>query len=217
MRLRRDFGAILGLIRAHAILHQESREKDTRGRVVDDITHDYEVVKSLVTDIMSEGLDSSVSITVRETVAAVAELISANSQDCSVTQVSKFLGLDKSATSRRVADARRKEYLKNLEDKKGKPARLVLGDPMPKDTFLLPEANVLVDERCSVAVEPEEINLPSVMQQHESHTRKSILTDVAGGFGRPEEEQLSAAHAIQIQRDYDLMSWVNFSVKYRSP
>jgi len=167
LRLRRDFGAILGLIRAHAILHQESREKDTRGRVIADITHDYEVVKSLVTDLMSEGLDSSVSVTARETVAAVAKLISANSQDCSVTQVSKFLGLDKSATSRRVADARRKGYLKNLEDKKGKPARLVLGDPMPKDTFLLPEGNVLVDECCSVAVEPEEINLPSVMQQHE--------------------------------------------------
>ena len=112
--------------------------------MVADIDHDYEVVKSLVSDLMSEGLDSSVSVTERETVAAVAELTSANSPACSVTQVSQFLRLDKSATSRRIAGARKKGYLNDLEDKKSKPARLVLGgDPMPKDTLLLPESNVL--------------------------------------------------------------------------
>jgi hypothetical protein len=31
VRLRRDFGAVLNLIRAHAVLHQASREKDDRG------------------------------------------------------------------------------------------------------------------------------------------------------------------------------------------
>lgn len=32
VRLRRDFKAILNLIRAHALLHQASRERDDKGR-----------------------------------------------------------------------------------------------------------------------------------------------------------------------------------------
>jgi hypothetical protein len=34
VRLRRDFGALLSLIRAHAILHQASRERDSEGRIL---------------------------------------------------------------------------------------------------------------------------------------------------------------------------------------
>jgi hypothetical protein len=41
--------------------------------------------------------------------------------------------LDKSAVSRRVADAIDRGYLRNLEDKKGRPARLVMGDPLPEE------------------------------------------------------------------------------------
>jgi hypothetical protein len=40
------------------------------------------------------------------------------------------LNLDKSAISRRVAGALAGGFLENLEDRKGKPARLVLGDPL---------------------------------------------------------------------------------------
>ena len=34
VRLRRDFGALLNLIRAHALLHQDSRDRDANGRIV---------------------------------------------------------------------------------------------------------------------------------------------------------------------------------------
>src|SRR6266496_1706865 len=34
VRLRRDFPAILGMIRAHALLEQQDRERDGRGRIV---------------------------------------------------------------------------------------------------------------------------------------------------------------------------------------
>jgi hypothetical protein len=34
VRLRRDFGAVLNLIRAHALLHQATRESDGEGRIV---------------------------------------------------------------------------------------------------------------------------------------------------------------------------------------
>jgi hypothetical protein len=56
------------------------------------------------------------------------------------------LKLDKSSISRRVAAALDGGFLKNLEDRKGRPARLVLGDPLPADLELLPSADRLAGE-----------------------------------------------------------------------
>ncbi len=63
--------------------------------------------------------------------------------------------LDRSATSRRVATAINRGYVKNLEERKGRPARLVLGDPMPDEIDVLPTPEALSDallHRCSVDV-----------------------------------------------------------------
>jgi hypothetical protein len=73
VRLRRDFGALLHLIRAHALLHQTTREQDTQGRIVATI-EDYAVVRELVADLVSEGIEATVPATVRETVEAVERL-----------------------------------------------------------------------------------------------------------------------------------------------
>ena len=73
VRLRRDFGSLLALIRAHAILHQASRQRDDDGRIIAALD-DYAVVRELVADTIAEGVGATVSATVRETVAAVAEL-----------------------------------------------------------------------------------------------------------------------------------------------
>ena len=53
------------------------------------------------------------------------------------------LALDKSATSRRVKDAADRGYLVNLETRRGRPARIVLGDPMPDMVKLLPDPGEL--------------------------------------------------------------------------
>jgi len=50
VRLRRDFGALLNLIRAHAHLHQASRERDAEGRIVATI-EDYAAVRDLVASV----------------------------------------------------------------------------------------------------------------------------------------------------------------------
>ena len=71
VRLRRDFRAVLSLIRSHALLHQASRERDDAGRVIATI-EDYAVVHELVVDIVSEGVEATVPATVRELVEAVA-------------------------------------------------------------------------------------------------------------------------------------------------
>src|ERR687885_203915 len=65
VRLRRDFGALLKLIRAHALLHQTNRERDEEGRVVAGFD-DYTVVRELVADLISEGVEVTVAPIVRE-------------------------------------------------------------------------------------------------------------------------------------------------------
>src|SRR5262249_17514319 len=47
VRLRRDFRTVLMLIRAHALLHQATRRKDERDRIVAEL-RDYAAVRALV-------------------------------------------------------------------------------------------------------------------------------------------------------------------------
>ena len=46
VRLRRDFATVLNLIKAHAVLHQRTRERDAAGRIVATLA-DYAVVRDL--------------------------------------------------------------------------------------------------------------------------------------------------------------------------
>jgi hypothetical protein len=138
VRLRRDFGALLSLIRAHAVLHQATRERDDRGRIVASL-EDYAAVRELVADLVSEGIEATVPKSVREAVHAVARLHSQeDSQPVAVVQVAKELKLDRSVASRRVRSAKDRGFLRDLEDNPRKPSRLVPGDPLPEDLEILP-------------------------------------------------------------------------------
>jgi MarR family len=137
--LRRDFGAILALIKAHAILHQASRLKAHDGSIIATI-EDYRVVRELVADLVAEGVEASVPEFIRETVKAVENPAG---DSVSIGDLAKRLHLDKSTTSRRVRAALDRGYLKNLEDKKGRPARLVVGDPLPDELVILSDPEVL--------------------------------------------------------------------------
>ncbi len=165
VRLRRDFGSLLALIRAHAVLHQASRARDDTGRIIATLD-DYTVVRDLVADTIAEGVGATVSDTVRETVTAVGAL--ASKEGVMARDVAEKLGLDKSNVSRRLRMAAEGGYLRNLEDKRGKPGRWVIGDSLPESVDLLPDpaqlatagatANSTVDLRgcedgCAVAPE----------------------------------------------------------------
>ena len=158
VRLRRDFGAVLNLIRAHAVLHQATRERDAEGRIVASFA-DYATVRELVAELVSAGAEAAVPKTVRETVEAAQRLLeSSGDNPITVTTLAETLKLDESATLRRVRAAIDRGYLKNLEDRKGRPARLVLGDPLPKDIEVLPKVEEL--QGCAVASETEGIGTP---------------------------------------------------------
>jgi hypothetical protein len=165
VRLRRDFGSVLALIRAHAVLHQASREREGTGRVIATLD-DYIVVRELVADIVAENVGATVSDSVRETVGVVDEVtasagpLAGQLQGASVLAVAQALKLDKSNASRRLRVAAEGGYVRNLEDKRGKPGRWVVGDPLPEAVVVLPDPaqlatpDTIVDlECCAVAAE----------------------------------------------------------------
>ena len=78
-------------------------------------------------------------VSVRETVQAVEALVAQGTEEASQVDLRKSLKLDKNAVSRRVNRAIDLGYLKNLEDKRGCSARLVLDEPLPDDVEILPK------------------------------------------------------------------------------
>ena len=158
VRLRRDFGAVLNLIRAHAVLHQASREQGDEGTVVASLD-DYSAIRELVADLVAEGVEATVPGTVRETVDATRRLLEdSDGEPITTAAVARELELDKSAALRRVRAAIDRSHLKNLEDRRGRPARIVLGDPLAGEVEVLPTTERLAEQikGCRVAGKSEE-------------------------------------------------------------
>jgi hypothetical protein len=145
VRLRRDFKTVLMLIRAHALLHQATRLKDENGCVVATL-EDYVAVRELVADLVAEGVDATAKPEVRELVETAARLIDGGSVEVRQADLAVALKLDKSSISRRVAAALDAGFLQNLKDRKGRPARLVLGDPLPGHLEVLPSPDRLAGD-----------------------------------------------------------------------
>ena len=152
-RLRRDFSTVLALIKAHALLHQASRERDDEGRVVATVA-DYAVIRELVSDLIAAEVETTVSPAVRAVVEAVKAVAAAKPHDVvgeplpvSQADLCKHLQLDKAAVSRRVAEAVTHGFLDDLaRGQKGRPSRIVLAEPMPDEDPLLPDADTVLRE-----------------------------------------------------------------------
>jgi hypothetical protein len=150
VRLRRDFGAVLGLIKAHALVHRATRQIED-GHVIATI-EDYAVVRELVADLVAEGIEATVTDTTRELVAAVEA--ADDEEGISLSVLAKRLHVDKATVSRRWRVARDRGYLKNLETVRGRPARIVVADALPEELEILPSPEELRN-RCTVAGAPE--------------------------------------------------------------
>jgi hypothetical protein len=142
VRLRRDFGAMIRLIKIHTLLHQANRERDEQNRIIASLD-DYAIVRELIKDPVAEGVEATVRETVRETIEAVRMLISEKEEKGGTTSVtikelSIYLKLDRSTVARRVDNALCMGYLQNLEGKKGRPFRLIIGDSLPEEEEILP-------------------------------------------------------------------------------
>ena len=204
VRLRRDFKTVLMLIKAHALLHQASRRKDDAGRIIAEIA-DYAAVRDLVADLVAEGVEANIKPEIREVVELVAELIARGGSSVSLPDL-KSLKLDKSALSRRVKGAVELNYLRNLEDKRGKPARLVIGDPMPSELEVLPKPKALqrcapLNQRCNTP-EPEKAPISAA---GEAQLQRCAVNQgdkdhpLPPGLDRPDSHRCSACGEIEIQ------------------
>ncbi len=154
VRLRRDFTTVLSLVKAHAILHQATRERDAGGRIVASLA-DFAAVRALVADLVADEVEATVPATVSETVTAVGTLYREREHACTYLQLAEALGLDKSAAMRRAKVAIARGYLKNLETRRGQPAKLIPGEPLPGAVDILPTVEALREAGCTVARSPE--------------------------------------------------------------
>ena len=150
LRLRRDVSVIFGMIEAHAILHQATRERDAQGKIIATID-DYAVVRELTGDLVATAAGLTVPGTVRETVDTVRSLAKKLPFGVPLRLVAEELGLDKSAASRRAKAAIALGYLRNEEERRGMPARYLPNEPLPEEVEILPPPEALSENCCSVA------------------------------------------------------------------
>lgn len=159
IRLRRDFSALLSLIRTHALLHQESRERDERGRIVATVD-DYTAVHDLVHEMFAETGEQAVAADVRETVEAIQQMgppAMADGDGVTIRQIATKLTsggipLDRSSVHRRVSRAIELGFLLDkAAGGRGKAKQVVLGDwPGYTDGAVLPTPAEL-EEVCTYA------------------------------------------------------------------
>jgi hypothetical protein len=148
VRLRRDFSILAALIGAHALLHQVNRPRSGSG-AVEATLEDYAVVAALVGPLIAEGVGSTVSDPVRETVETLAtiEAETPDSETGVKTHVlADKLELHKTTITRRLAVAVEGGWVVNLEERRRQPARWkTTGEPLPGRVGVLPTSDALHD------------------------------------------------------------------------
>jgi hypothetical protein len=142
VRLRRDFAAVLSLVRAHAILHQLTRGRDDEGRIVAHYL-DYRIVRRLIAPIVAESVGATVSPTTRETVETVDQLAPLYRDGVTAQVLATRLRLDKSTVSRRLSVAASGGWIVNLEDRRGRPGRWQIAEALPEYQSVLPTVSEL--------------------------------------------------------------------------
>ena len=141
VRMRRDYPQLLAAIQAMALLYQRQRERDHGGRIIATLD-DYSMARDLLLDVFTATATGGVTKTVRETVNALTGLYDGE-HPLTVKAVGDAQGLAKSTALYRVRRALELGYLENQETGRGKPAKLVPGDPLPEDRPALPDPSEL--------------------------------------------------------------------------
>jgi hypothetical protein len=153
VRLRRDFALVRALVQTHALLHQMSRDRDEHGRILATLEDDYGAVRSLIAEIVAEGVGATIPDDLRKTVAAVATALEQQASETPGDEsggvrrahVQAELRLDERATRRRLASAVERGFIINTNPGRGRTASFRLGDPIPDDFDVLPPVEAVRD------------------------------------------------------------------------
>lgn len=129
-RILRDYARIISLIKSVAVIRMFHRQRNERGEIIA-TPEDYATVYSLIGDLYRATV-SGFSKGVSDVVRAVAKI----GGQVSMVDIETHLGLSKATVSRRVNQALRNHWLINEEDKKNKPYKLTIGEPLPDESGL---------------------------------------------------------------------------------
>lgn len=149
-RVLRDIPKVLALLRAHALLHQQTRKRNDKGNVIADL-YDYYVVHGLVGEPLAQGLQESVPPHIREVVNAVnTRYDNSDRHSISITELAAILGRDQSVVSRNVNAAVQAGYLEDQNPGQGRRSMLIPGErKLPSGTVLPSPQDLFLDEKLS--------------------------------------------------------------------
>jgi hypothetical protein len=202
VRLRRDFTKILELICSHCILHQYNRETDSRGKLIATLA-DYSAIYDLVADILNENVKATVSEQTRETVRAVQDL-TMTSESTNIVKVAQRLNIDKSSALRRVRVAIEDGYLANLEDKKGRPAKLILGESLPEEEGILPSPEQLAEKINASSYSPDNHATVQPLGETPEELKEELLrADQLAWAARTADERGDQDEAQRLRAEHD--------------
>jgi hypothetical protein len=136
VRMRRDFRQLLTAVQAHALLYQLQRSRSPSGAAIVATVADYAAVHALLAPLFQAIVAEGVTPVVRVTV----EAIGADETHVSVADLAVRLGVSKATVSYRVGQALAWRWLINDETRKGRPAQLRQGLPLPAIEDALPPA-----------------------------------------------------------------------------
>jgi hypothetical protein len=149
VRQNRDADQLLAFIESFALLYQDQRIRDPRGRVVATLD-DYRRAVALLEPLFRLASSDGVTSADREAYDAVQRLQVNHPSGVSNLQIAEELGRARSTISSRVSRLQKKDLLKDLSQKKYEHFWIVSGS-LP-DSFGLPPADLVIDAMCEASV-----------------------------------------------------------------
>ncbi len=160
IRMRRDTRQLLTCVQTIALLRQRQGDRLRADGVVVAQIADYADARRLLAPVFDSIAAEGVSPIIRETVQLV-DLLGETSE----AQLAERLNLARSTVSDRVKKAIAGGWLENLEWRRGYPARLVRGLPLPEPLVALPEPDAV--QKLFDAHGSYETDEPSIPSEHE--------------------------------------------------
>jgi MarR family len=140
VRFRRDQSKVFTFIKTSALLLQRQRQRNAEGRLICTV-EDYATALRLLAPTFDAVLADGVTIVIRKTVEAVPV-----GEEVSQADLAKDLGISKQTASYRVNRAIKDGWLINKEERRGYPARIERGTPLPDERSALPTVAEVIDE-----------------------------------------------------------------------
>jgi hypothetical protein len=144
VRLRRDMGQLLRAIKAHALLHRQHRKRGDQTGAIMATFDDYNVVRELIVDPLSETAEAKLRKHMAETIAAVETAAAGARDGAPLKRIADIVRIDSSAMRRRLNEAIKRGYVTLTDDRKGHPFKYgTTGAALGTDAELLPSVEAV--------------------------------------------------------------------------